>query len=196
MTPEVFGRLDPAKRYGVWRFNRRRTRRVQVSEVGPDGERAYKKRSRNTWRPRDEWVAVPVPDSGVPREWVVAARAILADNRPPSAAGRRFWELSGGIIVCAECGTNIMIHSVTAPRLKDPGRLFYYRCRKRNRDGAEACSHKTNHRADKVEPLVWSFVSALLKDPERLAAGLEEMIEAERSSLRGDPDREAEALLE
>jgi hypothetical protein len=86
MSPEVFGRLDPANRYGIWWFNRRRTRRTQESEPGPDGERVNKK-SRYVYRPREEWVAVPVPDSGVPREWVDQAREAVAENRAPSAAG-------------------------------------------------------------------------------------------------------------
>ena len=42
----------------------------------------------------------------------------------------------------------------------------------------------------------WEFVSALLKDPERLRAGLEELIEQERAGMRGDPDREANTWLE
>jgi site-specific DNA recombinase len=196
MTAEVFGRLDPEKRYGVWWFNRRRTRRTQVSEPGPDGDRVYKKKSRYVYRSKEEWVAVPVPDSVIPREWVDGAREAVKNNRVPSAAGRRVWELSGGILKCGACGYNMMIHSVTAPRLKHPGHLYYYRCRKRNRDGAEACPHKRNHRADQVEPQVWDLISGLLKDPERLRAGLEEMIEQERAGLRGDPDQEMKAWLE
>ena len=38
--------------------------------------------------------------------------------------------------------------------------------------------------------------SDLLKDPERLRAGLEETIEEERKGLRGDPERETKAWLE
>jgi hypothetical protein len=87
-----------------------------------------------------------------------------------------------------------MIHSVLAPRAK--GRRFYYRCRTRNRDGAEACSHRKCHRADQVEPRVWDLISGLLKQPQRLKAGLEEMIERERARLRGDPDQEAKTWLE
>jgi hypothetical protein len=121
-------------------------------------------------------------------------REIGADKRVPSAAGRRVWELSGGIIKCGECGWNMMIHSVLAPRAK--GRRFYYHCRTRNRDGAEACGHRKCHRADEVEPRVWNLISGLLKDPERLKAGLEEMIEQERAGMRGDPDQEVKAWLE
>lgn len=88
----------------------------------------------------------------------------------------------------------MMIHSVSAPRSQ--GRLFYYRCRKRNRDGARACLHSKCHRAEEVEARVWDLISGLLKDPERLRAGLEAMIEAERGALRGDPTREIKAWLE
>ncbi|HET9964121.1 MAG TPA: hypothetical protein VFQ10_01890, partial [Rubrobacter sp.] len=42
----------------------------------------------------------------------------------------------------------------------------------------------------------WHLISGLLKDPERLKAGLEEMIEQERAGLRGDPDQEAKAWME
>ena len=103
-------------------------------------------------------------------------------------------ELSGGITKCGECGCNMMIHSVAAPRVK--GCRFYYRCRKRNLEGAEGCGHRKCHRADEVEPLVWEFVSTLLKDPERLRTGLERLIEQERSVMRGDPEREAKAWLQ
>src|SRR5918994_2688705 len=158
---------------------------------GPNGERTYRKKGQYVQRPKEEWVAIPVPDSGIPREWVDTARDALKRNSVPSSAGRRVWELSRGIIKCGECGRNMMIHSVLAPRAK--GRRFYYRCRTRNRDGAEACSHRKCHRADEVEPRVWDLISGLLKDPERLKAGLEEMIEQERAGLRGDPDQEVKS---
>ena len=194
MTPEVFGRLDPEKRYGIWWFNRRRTRRTQVSEAGANGERSYKKGSRFVYRPKEEWVAVPIPDSGISPELIDAAREAVKNLRVPSAAGRREWELSGGILRCADCATNMMTSSVAGARVK--GRLFYYRCRNHNRDRNEACPHKKNHRSDDVEPLVWEFVSGLLKEPERLRAGLERLIEQERAAMRGDPEQEAKAWLE
>jgi site-specific DNA recombinase len=196
MAAPVAALLDPTRCYGIWWFNRRRTKTMQVAGAGKNGERTYRKKTSCVERPKEEWIAVPVPDSGIPREWVDAARDAIMGNDKPSSAGHRVWELSGGIIECATCGWNMMIQSVSAPRLAQPGRLFYYRCRKRNRDGAEACSHRTCHRADEVEPRVWELISRLLKDPERLKAGLEEMIEQERAGLRGDPDQEAKTWLE
>ena len=65
--------------------------------------RQYKKRVKYTPRPREEWIAVPVPDSGVPREVVEVARASIKDNHAPSNAGRRFWELSAGLAYCGPC---------------------------------------------------------------------------------------------
>ena len=42
-------------------------------------------------RPREEWLYVPVPDAGVPREVMEAARQSLKDNaRKPSKAAKRF----------------------------------------------------------------------------------------------------------
>jgi site-specific DNA recombinase len=187
--------LDPTRCYGIWWFNRRRTKTMQVAGAGKNGERTYRKKTCCVERPKEEWIAVPVPDSGIPREWVDAAQDAIMGNDKPSSAGHRVWELSGDIIECATCGWNMMIQSVSAPRLAQPGRLFYYRCRKRNRDGAEACSHRKCHRADQVEPRVWDLISGLLKDPGRLKAGLEEMIEQERAGLRGDPDQEAKSWL-
>ena len=46
-----------------------------------------------------------------------------------------------------------------------------------------------------VEEPVWELLSGLLKDPERLRAGLDEMIEAERAGMRGDPEAEILAWL-
>jgi hypothetical protein len=54
--------------------------------------------------PREEWIGVPVPDPGIPQEWVLAARKIIEKNEKATNCGRRFWELTGGILRCAACG--------------------------------------------------------------------------------------------
>lgn len=43
---------------------------------------------------------------------------------------------------------------------------------------------------------MWKFVSGLLKDPERIRAGMERLIDQERASGHADPEREAKAWLE
>ncbi len=80
--------------------------------------------------------------------------------------------------------------------VKGKHRFGYYRCRKYQEHGDGGCTHRKHHRADKLEALVWKFVSGLLQDPERLRRGLEELIAREREGLRGDPNREASVWLE
>jgi site-specific DNA recombinase len=190
ISPEVAARLDPDKCYGIWWFNVRRIITRQVPEAGSD-ERRYRKRTTTVIKPKEEWIAVPVPDAGIPRECVDAARAAIAHNRAPSLAGHRFWELSGGVFHCGECGRRMSPMTANAARGHQ-----YYRCPTRQNDGKDACPLSKNFRADEVEPLIWGFVSDLLSDPECLRKGLETMLEHERAGFHGDPEREAKVWLE
>jgi hypothetical protein len=101
-------------RYGVWWFNRERWTSRQVSEVG----RVYRRSVSALPRPREGWVAVPVPDAGAPREVVDAAREAVLGNRWNPRGDARFWELSGGILRCGACGRRMR----TCVARKKPGR--------------------------------------------------------------------------
>lgn len=194
LRPEVASRLDASKNYGVWWFNRRRSKTTQVSVPDGNGGRRYKRRVVYEPRPRGEWIAVPVPDSGVPREVVHAARQAIKHNRAPSNAGRRFWELSGGFVRCGLCG-HVMDSHTTA----NPGRplYFYYVCRTRYKKGVGACTNGKYLAASRVESSVWRGVTELLSDPDKLRADLDTMIEQEiRSTRQGDPSREAKLWVD
>lgn len=193
VSPEVTARLDPEKSYGLWRWGVNRHIRTQVSEVSPDGKRVYRKRHKREARPEEEWVYVPVPDSGVPREWVDAARDAIRDNRKTSNAGRRFWELSGGILRCGECGWTMYAHTSSPSPNKH---LFYYCGKAKYKKGADFCMASRTHLADGLEALVWSEVRAYLLEPERLRADLDRKIELERSGARGEPEREMKLWAE
>src|SRR5215217_5086737 len=80
VAPEVVARLNPSLSYGLWWFNRKRTVRRQVAEYGPEG-RIYRNKVKTMQKPMSEWIAVPVPNSGVPREVVDRARS---NKGPPS----------------------------------------------------------------------------------------------------------------
>jgi transcription elongation factor Elf1 len=134
---------------------------------------------------------VPVPDSGIPREVVDVAREAIADNRRACSNGDRFWELSGGILHCGACGLR-MKTNVTRKVTK---RYYYYYCKKHYEE-QDTCPNGKNCRADKLEPGVWELVSELLQNPEQVRADLEEMIEQERESKRGNPDQETKVWLE
>jgi site-specific DNA recombinase len=194
VSPTVAAQLDPKKRYGVWWFNRRRYASKQVAVSGPEG-RSYRRETKVSDKPHSEWIAVPVPDSGIPREWIDAARDSIKDNKRPSKNGDRFWELSGGVLLCAECGCRMV--ATTVREKKTCPTYHYYKCPKRRRHSLDdACSNRKHYRAERSEAAVWEFVSGLLKDPEHLRVGLEAMIVQERAEMRGDPDREAASWLE
>ncbi len=192
MAREVADRLDPGKRYGIWWFNRRRTKRYQVAVNGPDGK-TYKKRAKITPRPEAEWIAVPIPDSGIPREWVDLARDAIRDNKKFSQAGRREWQLSGGLARCAECGWAMRCLTSHGGGRRTEGKKisFYYHCSRVSVDyDYKSCPNRKAHRVDRVEPLVWEYVSGVMKDPEGLRADIDRMIELEKGT-RGDPGKEA-----
>ena len=196
VTPEVASRLDPDKRYGVWWFNRRRRTEKQVSEVSLDGRRRYVRRSTTTHKPREEWIAIPVPDAGIPREWVDSARETIRDNLKFSRAGGHFWELSG-LMKCSVCGRGMLGNSPTSGSNKNNKKVSrYYRCRTRHLEGKGACSMSKNIRAGEAERAVWSLVTGLLLDPEALREGLDEMVEQERAGKQGNPEEEAALWLD
>ena len=134
--------------------------------------------------PKEEWVAVPMPDAGVPKAWVDAAREALTKNERPSFSSERFWELSGGIVRCGFCGWAMATTTVSKTGL-------YYRCRKRVMYGKDICAMKKYLRADVVEPLVWEGVSEVLGEPERLRHGLQRMLENEKETSAVDHGEEA-----
>jgi site-specific DNA recombinase len=186
VSEAVAATLNPSSSYGVCYYDRRHQTRTVVGEDGKAGR--YRYAYGTTYRPRENWLAVPVPDSGIPRGWVQRSREAIKDNRRPSSAGLRFWELSAGVLRCAECGRAMQTTTITS----STGRAHhYYRCPLRVRDGKLGCDNPRHIRADHVEPLVWEKVSNLLKDPDRLRVGLAALIEEKKRRLRSDPEREA-----
>jgi site-specific DNA recombinase len=185
VSPAVAATLDPDSSYGICYYDKRRqTKTVAATKANGRYRYAYS----NSYRPKESWLAVPVPDSGIPRGWVDRAREQVKDNRRPSSAGLRFWELSAGVLRCAECGRAMQTTTITS----STGRAHhYYRCPLRVRDGKDGCDNPQNLRADYAEPLVWEKVSELLKDPDRLRVGLTALIEEKKRRLRSDPEREA-----
>ena len=150
VSPEVAARLDKTKLYGLWWFNRlkTKTKTKTVSEPSENGDgRTYRKAVRRSVNPKEEWIAVPVPDSGIPREIVDAARERIKENRTPSRAGRRFWDLSGGIIYCGGCGRRMGHHSVLARSKKY--HYHYYRCPGHNQH-LEDCPQEHSGGRDRV----------------------------------------------
>lgn len=72
----------------MWWSGRRAFERKLLAKNGPDG-RSYKYSYKVKERAPGERIGVPVPDSGIPREWVDAARDALRHNRRPAHTGDR-----------------------------------------------------------------------------------------------------------
>ncbi len=88
---------------------------------------------------------------------------------------------------------------MSARRFSKPeiGRTYlYYACVADAYHKRETCSARKHHKAEEIEARVWDTVSRILKDPERLRAGLDYMIEQERHSVHGNPTTEMERWLE
>ena len=197
MASDVAARLDPSRSYGIFWFNRSRTTRKRVSTSGSDGSREYRWRHSVKRNPREQWIAIPVPDAGVSRELFETAKNMARHNRSKKPrTGRRFFELSGEVFRCAGCGCVMMYYASLVN-----GKLYsYYKCSRVMRDGKDACpvgaTGRLNYRAEEIEGRVWKHVSDKIKDPDTLRADLERMVELERRDLGGDPQREAKAWLE
>jgi site-specific DNA recombinase len=194
VTPQVAARLDPDELYGVWWYNRKRVKRSQNSEPGPQG-RVYRRRRKYEPKVRSEWIAVPVPDAGIPLDVLEAARSTVRDYKTGSRASGRVWELSGAVARCALCGRWISPRPVKY-KLKDGSEktINYYRCSKAYGYSGR-CEHTKTYRAEDLEERVWDLVLSLLREPERLRPALDRLIEEERKAHRGDPEREARVWL-
>ena len=131
-------------------------------------------------RDRKDWIAVPVAASErLTRDVVDRARHLIASRKGNERLyPARAWELKG--VMRCSCGQNMITHT-THGRTARP--YHYYRCKRETAYGPDACPQK-GIRVEAVESLVWGFVSGLLKDPERLRAGLDKMIEQESARAR------------
>jgi len=116
VAPEVAAALDPHNRYGIsWYGKQRHTysREVRLK----DGKKTFPRIKKSVDVPREEWIGVPVPDSGIPREWVLAAREAIKNNEKVSNCGRRFWELTGGVLRCVWGCDGHQLHHAAQDRL-------------------------------------------------------------------------------
>src|SRR3712207_2626652 len=71
----------------------------------------------------------------------------------------------------------------------------YYKCYRGVDYNRNSCNQRME-RAQKAEEAMWDFVSRVMKDPGRIAVGMDALIEQKRAAMHGDPTREAKAWLE
>jgi site-specific DNA recombinase len=134
---------------------------------------------------RYEGIPVPIPDAGIPVGVIEEARHRVKSNRSPSRVGHRFWELSGGILYCEECGRRMQAFTFS----RRDKRYSYYRCQTTTSGKADRCTMKKNVPASAIEAEVWGMVRHFLDDKEHTLRKLEEHFEDRRKKLsRPGPD--------
>ncbi len=158
VSPEVAARLERRKTYGVWWSNRAGFVQERVVEEGPDGVPRYRLRSKRFLKPPSEWIAVPVPGSGIPRPWVDTARERVLRNGPAPRPGSPRRELVG-ILRCAVCNRTMKFHRVGSGHGDSVN--LYYRCSKVDVD-VDGCTNGRSLRAEEAERAARRFASGLL----------------------------------
>jgi site-specific DNA recombinase len=190
LVPERMAAALEKKTYGIRWWNRSSQKRRQVSEPTRNGQRYYRQKVTYTPRHREEWIAAPVP-AFLPRELVERARAMISAPRPQERKNlARGWELRG-LMRCPSCGAAMTSHTAT----RGEKAYYYYRCHRSVDYRRNSCRQKME-RAQEAEEAMWEFVSRALKDPDRILAGMDVLIEQKRAELRGNPEREAKVWLE
>ena len=176
VAPGIAERLDPERSYGV-AWASRHDWKVLARERRPDGR--YRDVRKHGEKPREEWLALPTPEAGVPREVAERARRNVELRFSPPKKGRRFWGLSGGVLRCAECGRAMAGHTV-APKGRRP--YYYYVCPKKVEEKWRSACPNRNHRAEPLEERVRGFALRLIENPDTLREQVEQQVRAERES--------------
>jgi hypothetical protein len=139
-------------------------------------------------RPREEWMAFPVPPIVSEELWQKANEAVSRNRKMRRRQADVEYLLTGGHIVCDQCGYVMvgMAQQNTSGTLR-----LYYRCNGRSvhrgTRGEARCTSKFL-RAETVDERVWRAVVSLLKDPEiplkLLSDGArKEAVERDRAAL-------------
>ncbi len=142
-------------------------------------------------RPREEWIAIPVPAIVTPVTFERAAQR-LADNKKFASRNSKVPSLLQGMIACASCGYGYYrSHTTTTAKNK----IYYYRCLGSDDyryEGGRICASKPV-RADYLDAVVWDHITGLLADPALIRVEIDQRLEHARTS---DPSRRERARLE
>src|SRR5215207_6890320 len=95
------------------------------------------------------------------------------------------------MIRCPSCGAAMSLHTAT----RGEKLYHYYRCHRSVDYRRNSCKQRME-RAQKAEEAMWRFVSGVVKDPDRLRVGMDELIEQKREAMREDSEREVRAWTE
>ncbi|MFD7409946.1 recombinase family protein, partial [Streptomyces sp. NPDC059866] len=141
-------------------------------------------------RPREEWIAIPVPAIITPATFERAAKR-LEDNKRFAARNTKVPSLLQGLAACASCGYGYYRTSTRTTNKK----IYYYRCLGSDDyryEGGRVCTNKPV-RADYLDTLVWDHITGLLADPALIRTEIDRRLQQARTA---DPARRERARLE
>ncbi|MDT0470183.1 recombinase family protein, partial [Streptomyces gibsoniae] len=141
-------------------------------------------------RPREEWIAIPVPAITSPLTFERAAQR-LADNKKYASRNSKVPSLLQGLAACAGCGYG---YYRTSTRTKNR-KIYYYRCLGSDDyryEGGRICPNKPV-RADYLDAVVWEHITTLLADPHLIRTEIDKRLERARTC---DPALRQRARLE
>ena len=113
-------------------------------------------------RPKDEWITIAVPAIIDEATFELAERR-LADNRRFAARNTKEPSLLMGLAACVGCGYAYYRTSTRTAKRK----IYYYRCLGSDDyryPQGRVCDNKPE-RADYLDDVVWTHITALLADP-------------------------------
>ena len=182
---------------GTYYWGKEKRTSTTVAET-VDSVRRYKRRVRKEIRPKGEWIAIPVPDSGVPKETIERARRRIGGNVwTPSRNSGLVWELSNGIAFCGECGYRLKTHTTSNSAKK---KYHYYICPDRKTNGENGtCSNTKHFRKEALEQRVGEILADTLRWQtwvDFVNSSLDQKIRDLKDMRRGSPEEKRERLHE
>jgi site-specific DNA recombinase len=151
---------------------------------------AYDGKGLRRLRPREQWIAIPVPALVEQQTWG-RAQAQLARNAALSFRNNmRHDHLLRCLLTCGCCG--LAMHGVARPPTASGAERRSYRCAGKDRTftARETACPRAEVNGVELERAVWRHVSGLLRDPDALLAQFRRFAEgSDRGTARDEAER-------
>ncbi len=142
-------------------------------------------------RPREDWVAIPVPPL-VSEESFARAEELLQENKIRARRRTITPSIVQGLVSCQKCGYAFSRVSTRTSARK----LHYYKCIGSDswrKLGGPVCDNGRLVRQDLLDQIVWDEVIRLLEDPTLIQQELDRRLAAARAS---DPTKQREQSVQ
>jgi site-specific DNA recombinase len=142
-------------------YNRTRRNMDSIGRPRISG-RGYLRSSEHQERPREEWIEISTPVILEKEIWQQAQERLQMNQRFSSRNNKRNFYLLRGLLVCSTCGRTLTGRT-------NQNQSFYYCPNGGKNRSPDAPAHKCTISGPIVEPLVWSEIVRLLRNPTLVA---------------------------